>query len=207
VAPEYGGQGLWQTGYCRVMEEFGGYDASLSVVMGVSWGVHHSIGMKPIHLFGRRPHTRRVRVDRARRRLGHAGHHHPRGAPDRRLLSAQRREAVDRQRRQRHRVRVRPQRPRPRRVHQSKRASPASTRQSASTPWGCAATTYDGSHSATCASPRTTSFGKPDDGLRIAMHTLNNGRMSLAPVSSALPNGSSNWPSTTPAQGSSSAGR
>jgi acyl-CoA dehydrogenase family protein 9 len=48
VAPEYGGQGLSQTGYCRVMEEFGGYDASLSVVMGV----HQSIGMKPIHLFG-----------------------------------------------------------------------------------------------------------------------------------------------------------
>jgi hypothetical protein len=34
VAPEYGGQGLSQTGYCRVMEEFGGYDGSLSVVMG-----------------------------------------------------------------------------------------------------------------------------------------------------------------------------
>ncbi|MGI9000855.1 MAG: acyl-CoA dehydrogenase family protein [Pseudonocardia sp.] len=48
VSPEYGGQGLSQTGYCRVMEEFGGFDASLSVVMGV----HQSIGMKPIHLFG-----------------------------------------------------------------------------------------------------------------------------------------------------------
>jgi acyl-CoA dehydrogenase family protein 9 len=48
VAREYGGQGLSQTGYCRVMEQFGGYDASLSVVMGV----HQSIGMKPIHLFG-----------------------------------------------------------------------------------------------------------------------------------------------------------
>jgi acyl-CoA dehydrogenase family protein 9 len=48
VAPEYGGQGLSQTGYCRVMEEFGGYDATLSVVLGV----HQSIGMKPIHMFG-----------------------------------------------------------------------------------------------------------------------------------------------------------
>ncbi|MGH3516887.1 MAG: acyl-CoA dehydrogenase family protein [Haloechinothrix sp.] len=48
VSPEYGGQGLSQTGYCRVMEEFGGYDATLSVVMGV----HQSIGMKPIHMFG-----------------------------------------------------------------------------------------------------------------------------------------------------------
>ncbi|WP_317494031.1 acyl-CoA dehydrogenase family protein [Haloechinothrix sp. LS1_15] len=48
VSPEYGGAGLSQTGYCRVMEEFGGYDATLSVVMGV----HQSIGMKPIHMFG-----------------------------------------------------------------------------------------------------------------------------------------------------------
>ena len=48
ISPEYGGAGLSQTGYCRVMEEFGGYDATLSVVMGV----HQSIGMKPIHLFG-----------------------------------------------------------------------------------------------------------------------------------------------------------
>lgn len=48
VSEEYGGMGLSQTGYCRVMEEFGGYDATLSVVMGV----HQSIGMKPIHMFG-----------------------------------------------------------------------------------------------------------------------------------------------------------
>lgn len=48
VSSEYGGQGLSQTGYCRVMEEFGAHDATLSVVMGV----HQSIGMKPIHLFG-----------------------------------------------------------------------------------------------------------------------------------------------------------
>ncbi|MQA63762.1 MAG: acyl-CoA dehydrogenase [Actinophytocola sp.] len=48
VSEEYGGKGLSQTGYCRVMEEFGGYDATLSVVMGV----HQSIGMKPIHMFG-----------------------------------------------------------------------------------------------------------------------------------------------------------
>ncbi len=48
ISPEYGGQGLSQTGYCRVMEEFGGYDSSLSVVIGV----HQSIGCKPIHLFG-----------------------------------------------------------------------------------------------------------------------------------------------------------
>ena len=48
VSRQYGGQGLSQSGYCRVMEEFGRYDGSLSVVLGV----HQSIGMKPIHLFG-----------------------------------------------------------------------------------------------------------------------------------------------------------
>lgn len=47
--PEHlGGQGLSQTGYCRVMEEFGRVDGTLAVVMGV----HQSIGMKPIVLFG-----------------------------------------------------------------------------------------------------------------------------------------------------------
>jgi acyl-CoA dehydrogenase family member 9 len=48
VPEEYGGQGLTQTGYCRVSEEFGRIDATLAVVMGV----HQSIGMKGIHLFG-----------------------------------------------------------------------------------------------------------------------------------------------------------
>lgn len=48
VAEEYGGAGLSQTGYCRVMEEFGRVDGTLAVVMGV----HQSIGTKPLHLFG-----------------------------------------------------------------------------------------------------------------------------------------------------------
>jgi acyl-CoA dehydrogenase family protein 9 len=48
VPEEYGGQGLSQTGYCRVFEEFAQVDATLSVVLGV----HQSIGMKGIVLFG-----------------------------------------------------------------------------------------------------------------------------------------------------------
>jgi acyl-CoA dehydrogenase family protein 9 len=48
VPEEYGGQGLSQTGYCRVSESFAQIDATLSVVMGV----HQSIGMKGIVLFG-----------------------------------------------------------------------------------------------------------------------------------------------------------
>src|SRR5947209_15839859 len=48
VPEEYGGAGLSQTGYCRVSEEFAQIDATLSVVMGV----HQSIGMKGIILFG-----------------------------------------------------------------------------------------------------------------------------------------------------------
>jgi acyl-CoA dehydrogenase family member 9 len=48
VPEQYGGQGLSQTGYCRVFETFAQIDASLSVVMGV----HQSIGMKGIVLFG-----------------------------------------------------------------------------------------------------------------------------------------------------------
>ncbi|MDQ3933337.1 MAG: acyl-CoA dehydrogenase family protein [Actinomycetota bacterium] len=48
VDEEYGGQGLGQTGYCRVSEEFAQVDATLSVIMGV----HQSIGMKGIVLYG-----------------------------------------------------------------------------------------------------------------------------------------------------------
>jgi len=48
VSEAYGGRGLGQSGYCRVMEEFGAVDGALAVVMGV----HQSIGTKPIHLFG-----------------------------------------------------------------------------------------------------------------------------------------------------------
>ncbi len=45
---EYGGQGLSQTGYARVFEAIGQADGSLTVGMGV----HQSIGMKGIVLFG-----------------------------------------------------------------------------------------------------------------------------------------------------------
>jgi acyl-CoA dehydrogenase family member 9 len=48
VPEEYGGEGLSQTGYCRVFEEFAQIDPTLSVVLGV----HQSIGMKGIVLFG-----------------------------------------------------------------------------------------------------------------------------------------------------------
>jgi acyl-CoA dehydrogenase family member 9 len=48
VPERYGGQGLSQTGYCRVFEVLAQIDPTLSVVMGV----HQSIGMKGIVLFG-----------------------------------------------------------------------------------------------------------------------------------------------------------
>jgi len=48
VPEAYGGQGLSQTGYCRVFETFAQIDGTLSVIMGV----HQSIGMKGIVLFG-----------------------------------------------------------------------------------------------------------------------------------------------------------
>jgi acyl-CoA dehydrogenase family protein 9 len=48
IDEKYGGLGLSQSGYCRVMEEFGRVDGTLSVVMGV----HQSIGSKPLYLYG-----------------------------------------------------------------------------------------------------------------------------------------------------------
>src|SRR4051795_2316561 len=48
VPEEYGGQGLTQTGYARVFETFAQIDSTLSIILGV----HQSIGFKAIHMFG-----------------------------------------------------------------------------------------------------------------------------------------------------------
>jgi acyl-CoA dehydrogenase family member 9 len=48
VDERYGGQGLSQTGYARVFEAIGQVDGSLTIGMGV----HQSIGLKGIHIFG-----------------------------------------------------------------------------------------------------------------------------------------------------------
>src|SRR3989440_37174 len=61
VPTEYGGAGLTQTGYCRVSEEFAQIDATLSVIMGV----HQSIGMKGIVLFGNDEQKARLLPDLA----------------------------------------------------------------------------------------------------------------------------------------------
>ena len=61
VPEEYGGQGLSQTGYCRVSEVFAQIDPTLSVIMGV----HQSIGMKPIMLFGNEEQKARLLPDLA----------------------------------------------------------------------------------------------------------------------------------------------
>ncbi|HKQ17874.1 MAG TPA: acyl-CoA dehydrogenase family protein [Solirubrobacterales bacterium] len=48
VDERYGGQGLSQTGYARVFEQFAQIDETLSIILGV----HQSIGYKGIALFG-----------------------------------------------------------------------------------------------------------------------------------------------------------
>src|SRR3954447_25027686 len=48
VEEQYGGQGLSQTGYARVFEAIGQADGSLTIGMGV----HPSIGLKGIHIYG-----------------------------------------------------------------------------------------------------------------------------------------------------------
>src|SRR4051794_7346252 len=61
VSEEYGGQGLSQMGYCRVSQEFSLVDSALSVVMGV----HQSIGMKGIVMFGSDEQKERLLPDLA----------------------------------------------------------------------------------------------------------------------------------------------
>jgi alkylation response protein AidB-like acyl-CoA dehydrogenase len=48
IPPEYGGKGLSQHAYCRVMEEIGAVDGSLGVLVNA----HQSIGLKSLLLFG-----------------------------------------------------------------------------------------------------------------------------------------------------------
>ena len=59
VPEEYGGAGLSLTGYARVFEAFGQCDGSLTVAMGV----HQSIGMKGIYLFGTEEQKQRFLPD------------------------------------------------------------------------------------------------------------------------------------------------
>src|SRR5215212_2124080 len=59
VPTEYGGAGLSQTGYCRVSEEFAQIDPTLTVILGV----HQSIGMKGIVMFGNDEQKARLLAD------------------------------------------------------------------------------------------------------------------------------------------------
>jgi acyl-CoA dehydrogenase family protein 9 len=61
VDEQYGGQGLSQTGYARVFEAFGQVDGSLTIGLGV----HQSIGMKGLHMFGTDEQKQRLLPDLA----------------------------------------------------------------------------------------------------------------------------------------------
>jgi len=61
VPDEYGGQGLSQTGYCRVFEAVAQVDSTLPVILGV----HQSIGLKGIALFGTNEQKERFLPDLA----------------------------------------------------------------------------------------------------------------------------------------------
>ena len=163
VDERYGGQGLSQTGYARVLETFAQIDATLSIVLGV----HQSIGDKGIALSRhrypegalparprRRPQAGRVRADRARggiRRLRDpiASRAEPDGS-----LGPERREALHRQRLQGgglHRFRP----VRGRRQGQAHRPDPGEGNEglrggrAPSTRWDCGATTCAASTSRT----------------------------------------------------------
>jgi alkylation response protein AidB-like acyl-CoA dehydrogenase len=48
ISPRYGGRGMLQQNYCRVMEVIGGHCASTAVFVNA----HHSIGLRALELFG-----------------------------------------------------------------------------------------------------------------------------------------------------------
>jgi acyl-CoA dehydrogenase family protein 9 len=55
IPEEYGGYGFSSSAYCRVMEEIGGMDASLGILIGG----HQSIGMKALLLYGNEEQKKR----------------------------------------------------------------------------------------------------------------------------------------------------
>jgi acyl-CoA dehydrogenase family member 9 len=61
VPEQFGGYGFSTSAYCRVMEEVGGTDASLGILLGG----HQSIGMKGVVLFGSEEQKRRWLPDLA----------------------------------------------------------------------------------------------------------------------------------------------
>lgn len=70
VDESYGGQGLSQTGYCKLFEEIGAIDSALAVILGV----HQSIGYKAIVMYGTAEQKERLIPDlvAGRKRAGFA---------------------------------------------------------------------------------------------------------------------------------------
>jgi alkylation response protein AidB-like acyl-CoA dehydrogenase len=202
------------TGYRRVMKEFGGYDGSPSVVMEV----HQSIGMKPIHLFGSDAQKARFlpQLTAGRELAGFAltepgassGMHAissyaQRQADGSWVLNGEKRwignggkDVVC--------------------VFARTDHDPVALILEKGIPGFKAPDRYDtlglrGNDLRRLTFrdvrvPKENMLGEPSDGLRIAMHTLNNGRMLLDTASSTSPNASSDWPSSTPPPAASSAG-
>ena len=86
IPEEWGGIGMSTVGFVAAMEQLGLADQSVAA----AWQAHVTIGSLPLYLFGnddaaralaatagRGPGARRVRPDRARRRVGRPGHHAP----------------------------------------------------------------------------------------------------------------------------------
>ena len=190
VPEEYGGQGLSQTGYCRVSEAFAQIDPTLSVIMGV----HQSIGMKGIVLFGNDEQKARFLPDLASgRKLAAFALTEPEAGSDVHGMQTRAEREADGSWRldgmkhyigngsQGRRARdVRHHRRGPAHgVHRREGTWRASRSASASTRWGCAATTCASCTSTACACLAENVLGEPGEGFKIAMHVLNNGRLTL----------------------------
>ena len=201
VDEAYGGQGLSQTGYARVFEAIGQVDGSLTIGMGV----HQSIGLKGIHIYGTDEQKQRFLPDLASgRKLAGFALTEPNAGSDAYNIESRAVQQPDGSwvlngekrwigngcrgdvltvfaRAELATGRTRTSRCSSRRAWRASTSPARATRR-----WAWPATTSARCASTTSAIPPENVLGEPGQGFKIAMQVLNNGRIGLGTGSVGL---------------------